>query len=79
MGLRLADGVEVARLETLGGCPLDRLLDLRAIERLIGEGWLTLDGGRIAATAAGRQRLEGILPMLPAAAAVPEAVRLTAW
>jgi oxygen-independent coproporphyrinogen-3 oxidase len=69
MGLRLREGIDIARLETLAGGSLEQLLDLRAVERLIGEGWLTRDDGRIAATAAGRQRLEGILPMLLAQAA----------
>ena len=64
MGLRLREGIDIARLETLAGGSLEQLLDLRAVELLIGEGWLTRDDGRIAATAAGRQRLEGILPML---------------
>jgi putative oxygen-independent coproporphyrinogen III oxidase len=69
MGLRLREGIDIARLETVGGGSLEHLLDLRAVERLIEEGWLTRDDGRIAATAAGRQRLEGILPMLLAEAA----------
>ena len=69
MGLRLREGIDIARLETLGGGSLEQVLELRAVERLIGEGWLTRDDGRIAATAAGRQRLEGILPLLLAQAA----------
>jgi oxygen-independent coproporphyrinogen-3 oxidase len=69
MGLRLSEGVATARLEAVAGRVLEELLDLCALERFIGDGWLTQGQGRIAATAAGRQRLNGILPALMGEAA----------
>jgi putative oxygen-independent coproporphyrinogen III oxidase len=69
MGLRLCEGVEIARLETLGDGSLDRLLDPGALKRFVQTGWLIRDGRRIAATAAGRQRLNGIISRLVAATA----------
>jgi oxygen-independent coproporphyrinogen-3 oxidase len=74
MGLRLGEGVELPRLEALGGRAVGQLLDLAVVARLVEEGWLRRSDGRIAATAAGMQRLDAILPMLPAeaeAAAAP--------
>ena len=56
MGLRLAEGVPYGRLDRLP--PLDR----RAA--LVEEGYLVDDGQVIAATAAGRQRLNGLLAYL---------------
>ncbi len=76
MGLRLREGIDVARLEAHGGQPLERLLDLGALERFNGDRWLKQEHGRIAATAAGRQRLDGILPMLPAPDAAGESRRV---
>jgi oxygen-independent coproporphyrinogen-3 oxidase len=64
MGLRLAEGVEPARLEALAGRPLAGLLEPAALERFLGDGWLELRADRLAATAAGRQRLNGILAAL---------------
>ncbi|MDF2781303.1 MAG: coproporphyrinogen oxidase [Geminicoccaceae bacterium] len=72
MGLRLAEGVDLRRLARQGGRPADELIDRAALERFIGDGWLTLRHGRLAATAAGRQRLNAILAALlvPPGAAV---------
>ena len=64
MGLRLAEGVALARLAALAGAPLDRVLHPAALERFVADGWLVLNDGRLAATAAGRQRLNGILAAL---------------
>jgi putative oxygen-independent coproporphyrinogen III oxidase len=61
MGLRLAEGVDLARLRTLARRPLERILDLAAMERFADDGWLELGGGRLVASASGRQRLNGIL------------------
>jgi oxygen-independent coproporphyrinogen-3 oxidase len=68
MGLRLSEGVATARLEAIAGRPLEQLLDLGVLERVIGDGWLTQGQGRIAATTAGGQRLNGILRALVAGA-----------
>lgn len=64
MGLRLAEGVELARLERIAGRPLDDVLDRGALDRLLADGLLSLAAGRLAATAAGRQRLNGLLAAL---------------
>jgi oxygen-independent coproporphyrinogen-3 oxidase len=65
MGLRLAEGLPVARIEAVSGRPLlSGALDRGALERLLGSGLLTLDDGRLAATAAGRQRLSAVLAAL---------------
>jgi oxygen-independent coproporphyrinogen-3 oxidase len=61
MGLRLREGIDLARLETVAGQTLDQLFDLGALERLVGDGLLERQGGRLAASAAGRQRLNTLL------------------
>jgi putative oxygen-independent coproporphyrinogen III oxidase len=71
MGLRLAEGIDLARLERVAGQPLADVLDLGAIESFTRDGWLTLDHGRLAATAAGRQRLDALLAALVADTAPP--------
>jgi oxygen-independent coproporphyrinogen-3 oxidase len=64
MGLRLVEGVAIERLEAAAGRPLRRALDERALRRLGDAGLITLAAGRLAATAAGRQRLSAILAAL---------------
>jgi oxygen-independent coproporphyrinogen-3 oxidase len=64
MGLRLAEGVPVARVEAAAGRPLAEAVDRRALDRLAAGGLLRLEGGRLAATAAGRQRLDAVLRRL---------------
>ena len=61
MGLRLSEGVDLARLEAIAGAGPDHLFDRAALERLIGDGLLERREGRLAATAAGRQRLNALL------------------
>jgi oxygen-independent coproporphyrinogen-3 oxidase len=61
MGLRLREGVDLTRLEAVAGRKLDRLLDLAALDRLIGDGLLEQREAQLAATAAGRQRLNALL------------------
>jgi putative oxygen-independent coproporphyrinogen III oxidase len=56
MGLRLAEGIPRERLDVLP--PADRLA------ALVGEGYLVEDGHVLRATAAGRQRLNGLLAYL---------------
>ena len=64
MGLRLGEGVDVARLQAVAGRPLAQVLDPAALERLVADGWLTMGDGRLAATAAGRPRLNALLAAL---------------
>jgi coproporphyrinogen III oxidase-like Fe-S oxidoreductase len=61
MGLRLREGVDLSRLQAIAGQPLDQLLDLAALDRFIAEGLLERRGRHLAATAAGRQRLNALL------------------
>jgi oxygen-independent coproporphyrinogen-3 oxidase len=61
MGLRLSEGVDLGRLEAICGQSLDQLLDRPALDRLTGDGLLERGGGRLAASAAGRQRLNAVL------------------
>ena len=63
MGLRLVAGVSRERLERLAERPLDELFG-DALPRLIDGGFLTLDAERLAATDAGRQRLNAVLAAL---------------
>jgi oxygen-independent coproporphyrinogen-3 oxidase len=63
MGLRLVEGVSRARLERIAGRDAETLL--RGNLALLTEaGFLTLDAERLAATAAGRQRLNAVLAAL---------------
>lgn len=64
MGLRLRDGVEQARFRQQTGQSLDSCLDPERLATLTGEGLVTFDDTRLAATAEGRQRLNGVLSYL---------------
>ena len=64
MGLRLAEGVAVERIEATSGKPLRESVDAAALDRLVAQGLIGLDDSRLAATAAGRQWLDGILRRL---------------
>jgi oxygen-independent coproporphyrinogen-3 oxidase len=61
MGLRLREGIDLTRLEAVAGQRLDQLLDLAALERLVAERLLERQGDRLAASPAGRQRLNALL------------------
>jgi oxygen-independent coproporphyrinogen-3 oxidase len=63
MGLRLAEGIDIAALEIR----FDRLIvQQAAVERLVGHGLLVRDGSRIATTEAGRLLLDSILAEIAA-------------
>ena len=64
MGLRLAEGVWKTRIEEETGAPLEAWVDSAALARLVEGGFLVLDDERIAATPAGRQRLDSVLAAL---------------
>jgi oxygen-independent coproporphyrinogen-3 oxidase len=64
MGLRLHEGIPVARLENEGNDKFKNLIDAKKIEALRGEGLLVFDGQTLQATKAGLQRLNGVLAYL---------------
>ena len=64
MGLRLAEGIPVSRLESEGGDIFKNLIDPQKIEALQNEGLLVFDGQILQATKAGLQRLNGVLAYL---------------
>ncbi|CAO3408086.1 Oxygen-independent coproporphyrinogen-III oxidase-like protein YggW [Azospirillum largimobile] len=61
MGLRLSEGVRLARLVEETGRPLDDFVDSAALSRLIEGGFLTRDAERLSATSEGLQRLNAVL------------------
>jgi oxygen-independent coproporphyrinogen-3 oxidase len=66
MGLRLAEGVPLARVREEAGRPLEEAVDRRALDRLVAGGFLELTPDRLRATAEGRQRLNAVLAALGA-------------
>jgi len=64
MGLRLAEGIPRRRFHDELGVEPEALLDPGGLARLVEGGFVTLDAERLAATAAGRQRLNAVLAML---------------
>ncbi|PKP79586.1 MAG: hypothetical protein CVT80_15125 [Alphaproteobacteria bacterium HGW-Alphaproteobacteria-2] len=61
MGLRLAEGVDTARITALGGPSLD----IARVEEMIGAGFVWRDpAGRVGLTDAGRPLLDSILRWL---------------
>ena len=63
MGLRLTEGIARRRLEQIAGQSVETRF-ARTLPALIEGGFLTLDRDRLAATAAGRQRLNAVLAAL---------------
>ena len=63
MGLRLTEGVPRAQIERAAGQDAEALFG-RNLAPLVEGGFLTLDRDRLAATAAGRQRLNAVLAAL---------------
>lgn len=64
MGLRLKEGVPIARIEAESNQPFAQAIEQPRLQRLIDGGFLTLTGERVAATPAGRQRLDAVLAAL---------------
>jgi oxygen-independent coproporphyrinogen-3 oxidase len=67
MGLRLAEGVETARLEARCGMPFSEAVDGAMLAACEEEGyleWAPGGGRRLRATAEGRLRLDAMLPVL---------------
>jgi putative oxygen-independent coproporphyrinogen III oxidase len=64
MGLRLREGLRRSRVVEETGATLEEWADRTALDRLVEGGFLVIDEERIAATAAGRQRLDSVLTAL---------------
>ena len=64
MGLRLAEGVDPARVERRAALPFAEAVDMAMLAALIEEGWLEWQGPRLRATDEGRVRLDSLLPVL---------------
>jgi coproporphyrinogen III oxidase-like Fe-S oxidoreductase len=64
MGLRLTEGLWLSRIEEETGAPLERWVDAGRLRRLAEGGFLELEDQRLAATPAGRQRLDAVLGAL---------------
>ena len=64
MGLRLAEGIDLARVAALGACPIEAAVDLRALATLAGEGLIERTGDRLRATAAGMLVLNAVIAAL---------------
>ncbi len=61
MGLRLSEGVRLARLVEETGRTLDDFVEPAGLSRLIEGGFLTRDADRLSATSEGLQRLNAVL------------------
>ncbi len=61
MGLRLVEGISRERFRRLAGGDFAPILGAGKLARLISGGFLSLDEERLAATAAGRRRLNAVL------------------
>ena len=65
MGLRLAEGVDPARIEARSGLALAETVDPAMLAACLEEGYLEwLPSGRLCATEEGRLRLDAVLPAL---------------
>jgi oxygen-independent coproporphyrinogen-3 oxidase len=64
MGLRLKEGVPLARIEAEAAQPFAQAIERSRLERLIDGGFLALTDDRLAATSSGRQRLDAVLAAL---------------
>ena len=64
MGLRLAEGVDPARIEARAGLPFVQAVDREMLAALVEEGYLAWRAGRLCATGEGILRLDAILPVL---------------
>lgn len=64
MGLRLAEGIDPARIEARSALPFARTVDAAMLEACLAEGYLAWQGPRLVATTEGRLRLDAMLPAL---------------
>jgi oxygen-independent coproporphyrinogen-3 oxidase len=66
MGLRLKEGVTLARIENESAQPFAQALDQACLKRLVDGGFLSLSETTLSATQSGRQRLDAVLAALVA-------------
>ena len=66
MGLRLNEGVNLARIASKTGIAEEMLIDVHAAKRLADQGLICLDGSRLAVEESGMLLLDAILPELVA-------------
>jgi oxygen-independent coproporphyrinogen-3 oxidase len=65
MGLRLAEGIDPARIEARSGLPFAQAVDAAMLAALLDEGYLAWTAaGRLRATPEGILRLDALLPVL---------------
>ena len=64
MGLRLAEGVEIARIEARSGLPFGACVDAAMLRDCVDAGYLVQTPGRLRATGEGLIRLDAMLPQL---------------
>ncbi len=64
MGLRLEEGIEATRFLARTGTALHDALDADTLRAALQEGYLEQAPARLRATAAGRRRLDALLPAL---------------
>ena len=64
MGLRLTEGIDAARFAARTGMALEAALDVDVLEQALETGYVTHEGGRLAATGEGRLRLDALLARL---------------
>ncbi len=64
MGLRLSEGIPLARLRQETGLPLEDSFDPSVITDLVDAGYMELSGQTMRATKEGRQRLNAVLSLL---------------
>ena len=64
MGLRLAEGIDLAWFTARTGFAIADAVDAGILQACIGEGYLTATDDRLSATAEGRRRLDALLPRL---------------
>lgn len=61
MGLRMREGIDLARVAALGATTIDAVVDLGAVERLAAQGLVARDGDQLALTPAGMPLLDAVL------------------
>ncbi len=66
MGLRLAQGIDLADLASRTGIAAEKLIDRRAVERIAALGLITCDANHVTVTPQGMPLLDAILPEIVA-------------